>query len=151
MVETEQRARVIAEARKWLFTPYHPGAAVLGAGVDCGQLLVRAFVDSGLVPAFDTGAYPQDWHLHRSEERYLGFVAERLTQIAGPAAPGDVIVFHYGRCYSHGAIVTAAEPLTVVHAFISAGMVIEEPLRPGCELLAEKPGRKPPLVFTLWP
>ena len=40
--------------------------------------------------------------------------------------PGDVMLFRVGRCYSHGAIVTREQPLTVVHASFPAGVVLEE-------------------------
>ena len=96
---------MVAEARSWVGTPYHGCADVKGAGVDCGMLLVRVFVDLGLTEPFDPRPYPSDWHLHRSEERYLGFVFERGREVAEPQ-PGDVAVFRYGRCYSHGGIVT---------------------------------------------
>jgi cell wall-associated NlpC family hydrolase len=48
--EAAQRATVVAEARSWIRTPYHNCADVKGAGVDCGMLLVRVFVDTGLMP-----------------------------------------------------------------------------------------------------
>lgn len=121
----QTRARVIAAARTWIGTPYHPCADVPGAGVDCGMLLVRVFVDSGLCPPFDPRPYPPDWHLHRGEERYLGFVLGHCREVAA-AAPGDVVVFRYGRCFAHGGIVTLTDPLTIVHAFSPAGCVLEE-------------------------
>ncbi len=107
--ETIERARVVAEARKWVGTPYHACADVRGAGVDCGMLLVRVFVDTGLLAPFDPRPYPEDWHLHRSEERYLYFASDRLGEVAEPG-PGDIIVFKYGRTFSHGAIVTGIDP-----------------------------------------
>ena len=107
--KAEQRAIVVAEARKWIRTPYHSGADVLGAGVHCGMLLVRVFVDTGLVAPFEPRPYPEDWHLHRSGERYLGFVVDRCQEVSDPEA-GDVVVFKYGRCFSHGGIVTRSEP-----------------------------------------
>lgn len=105
------------------------------------MLLVRVFVDAGLVPTFDPRPYPQDWHLHRDDERYLGFVFERATEVEHPQ-PGDVVVFRYGRAYAHRGIVTATEPLTLVHAFSPAQAVIEEPIMRN-PVLAE-PGRPPP-------
>jgi cell wall-associated NlpC family hydrolase len=146
-----QRARVVAEARQWLFTPYHPCAGLRGVGVDCGQLLVRVYVDCGLVAPFETGPYPQDWHMHRDEERYLAFVESRMAEIAGAPEAGDAMLFCFGRCYSHGAIVSRADPLTVIHAWMPSGRVLEEPLRRDGLLLAPKFGRKPPRTFTLWP
>ena len=144
-VPASERPRVVAEARRWIGTPYHSEADILGAGVDCGMLIVRVFVDAGLVAPFDPRPYPPDWHLHRSEERYLGFVFDRCHEVAEPE-PGDVIVFRYGRCFAHGGLVTRAEPLTFVHAFSPAGAVIEEALERNATL-AGRPRR----AFTLWP
>lgn len=127
MTELEQRAAIVAAARRWIGTPYHHAADVIGEGCDCGMLLVRVFVDCGLVPAFDPRPYARDWHLHRSEESYLGFVFARAAEVAEPA-PGDVVVFRHGRTYSHGGIVSIADPLTLVHASFPARMVLEEPL-----------------------
>lgn len=142
-----QRRLVIAEARKWIGTPYHSCADVRGAGVDCGMLIVRTFVDCGLIAPFDPRPYPEDWHLHRSEERYLGFVLERCVEVAVPKS-GDIAVFRYGRCYSHGAIVTCAAPLSIIHAFQPAGLVLEEPVMHNPALA--DPTRRP-RYFSLWP
>ncbi len=147
MTETEQRAAVVAEARRWISTPYHHAADVRGAGVDCGMLIVRVFVDIGLCAPFDPRPYTQDWHLHRSEEHYLGFIFDRCHETPAPK-PGDVAVFRYGRCYSHGGIVTCGSPLTIVHAFHPARRVIEEELDKNLEL--KKPERYP-RYFSYWP
>ncbi len=125
MKESAQRAAVVAEARAWLGTPYHNCADIKGAGVDCGMLIVRVFVDCGLVEPFDPRPYPADWHLHRDAERYLGWVKTWCQEVETPK-PGDLVVFRYGRCYSHGGVVTRTEPLTLVHAFADAGEVVEE-------------------------
>ena len=93
-IESGQRAAIVAEARSWIGTPYHNCADIKGAGVDCGMLLVRVFVDAGLCPPFDPRPYPIDWHLHRSEERYLGFIFDRGSEVADPQ-PGDVMVLRY--------------------------------------------------------
>ena len=141
-----QRAAVVSEARSWIGTPYHNCADIKGVGVDCGMLLVRVFVDLNLCPPFDPRPYPVDWHLHRSEERYLGIIFDRSAEVVDPL-PGDVMVFRYGRCYSHGGIVTAAAPLCIVHAYHQAGMVIEDEVSRNA-VLAD-PARKP-LFFSVW-
>ncbi|HVB89242.1 MAG TPA: hypothetical protein VND97_03495 [Beijerinckiaceae bacterium] len=133
MNDTGRRTDVVAEARTWIGTPYHHAADVKGVGCDCGMLLVRVYVDLGLVAPFDPRPYTRDWHLHRSEERYLGLLLERTSKVAAPA-PGDVALFRYGRCFSHGGIVTRAEPLTIVHAFHPAGLVLEEEVARNGEL-----------------
>ncbi|MDR3407932.1 MAG: hypothetical protein P4L68_05490 [Methylovirgula sp.] len=146
MSETEERAAVVAEARRWIGTPYHNCADLRGVGVDCGMLIVRVFVDTGLCAPFDPRPYPPDWHLHRSDERYLGFVFDRCAEVEEPR-PGDILVFRYGRCYSHGGIVTAATPLSIVHAFWPAGIVIEETLSRNAQLADPARRRR---AFSYW-
>ena len=144
--EADQRAAVIAAARSWIGTPYHNCADVKGVGVDCGMLLVRVFVDTGLCEPFDPRPYPPDWHLHRSEEKYLGFVFDRAHEVEMPQS-GDVAVFRFGRCYSHGGIVVDTEPLSIVHAFVQARCVLEERMRESAVL--SEPQRAP-RFFSLW-
>ena len=124
-LEGDQRRHIVAEARSWVRTPYHPQGDIKGVGVDCGMLLVRVFVDTGLCDPFDPRPYADDWMMHKSDERYLGFVFDRTNEVANPL-PGDAMLFRYGRCYSHGGVVTGVGPLTIVHAFQAAGMVLEE-------------------------
>lgn len=131
--EIAERAAVVAAARSWIGTPYHHAADVKGAGCDCAMLLVRIYCDLGLVEPFDPRPYPRDWMLHRDEERYLSFLLARARQIVEPSE-GDVIVFRYGRCFSHGGIVTRARPLTIVHAFAPARAVIEDDVERNAEL-----------------
>ena len=144
--EAAQRAAVVAAARSWIGTPYHNCADIKGIGVDCGMLLVRVFVDLNLCAPFDPRPYPVDWHLHRSEERYLGFIFDRSAEATEPL-PGDVMVFRYGRCYSHGGIVTAAKPLCIVHAYYQARVVIEDEVARNA-VLAD-PARMP-RFFSVW-
>jgi len=128
-----QRTDIVAAARGWIGTPYHNCADIKGVGVDCGMLLVRVFVDLGLCEPFDPRPYSPDWHLHRGEERYLGLLLARSHRTERPEA-GDMMLFRYGRCYSHGGIVTNPAPLTIVHAFHPAGRVIEEAVAHNVEL-----------------
>ena len=144
--ESAQRAAVVAAARSWIGTPYHNCADVKGVGVDCGMLLVRVFVDSGLCPPFDPRPYPVDWHLHRSDERYLDFIFARAHEVDRPQ-PGDVMVLRYGRCHSHGGVVTAVSPLTLVHAYYPARRVVEEEVARNA-VLAD-PARRP-RFFNPW-
>jgi cell wall-associated NlpC family hydrolase len=145
-LEAEQRAAVVAAARSWIGTPYHNCADIKGVGVDCGMLIVRVFVDTGLVAPFDPRPYPADWHLHRSEEKYLGFVFDRCAEVAAPQ-PGDVAVFKFGRCYSHGGIVTKGHPRTMVHAYWPARCVVEDEVSRDATLAERK---REPRFFSLW-
>lgn len=132
------RAAVVAAARAWIGTPYHHCADIKGVGVDCAMLLVRVFCDLGLVAPFDPRPYAWDWHLHRSEERYLAALLERAHAVDAPE-PGDIVLFHIGRTYSHGGIVTKAQPMTMIHACGSCRRVIEEEIGRNAELAERLP------------
>lgn len=108
------RAAVLTEAESWLLTPWRHEARVKGAGADCGQFIIASFIGGGLVDHFETGTYPQDWMLHQSGERYLAWVEQYLDRVDVPQ-PADVAVWHFGHCFSHGAIVVDW-PL-VIHAY----------------------------------
>ncbi len=115
--------RIVAEARRWLGTPYHPQGDLLGVGVDCAMLLVRVFCDLQLVPMIDPRPYPPDWHLHRGEERFLGWITDRAVRVKDPL-PGDVALYRFGRCVSHGGIVDEVTPeVTIIHASLTAKCV----------------------------
>ena len=145
--EAAQRAAVVAEARKWMLTPYRHGADIRGVGVDCGMLIVRVFVDLGLVPPFDPRPYAPDWMIHRDDEKYLAFFTQRCAPVQRPK-PGDIVLFRYGRSYSHGGIVTEADPIAILHAYHDAGCVIEEKLTQNPALT--DPRRKL-AWFSIWP
>ena len=58
------------------------------------------------------------------------------------------MVLRYGRCYSHGGIVTDAKPLTIVHAYYPARRVLEEEVGAQQRVVA-MPARKP-RFFSYW-
>lgn len=121
MDEMEQRESVVAEAKTWLNTPHHHAADIKGAGVDCGFLLIRAFHAVGLIPDIDPRPYPHDWHLHRSEEKYLEWVMKYTTKVDREPKVGDILLYKFGRCISHGAIVV--DYPTIIHAYIGQGVI----------------------------
>lgn len=118
------RKRIVEEAYSWLGTPYHHQAMVKGAGVDCAMILVAIYREAGLLPAdFDPRPYPQDWHLHRDEERYLGWVLKVCHETGAPQ-PGDVVVWKFGRTFSHGAVYVGDNK--IIHSYIGRGVVLDE-------------------------
>jgi len=142
--ELSERARVAAEACAWLGTPYHHRACLKGVGVDCAQLPIGVWSAVGLIQKFDTGDYPADWHLHREEERYASFVLRYADEIAAAdGQAGDLILFKFGRAFSHGAILIA--PGVVVHAVRKDGCVTLGDLDRDVDLL-DRPRR----YFSFW-
>lgn len=102
------RASVLAEARRWLGTPFVHGAQVLGSGVGCGGLLIAVYGALGVpVPAREElGYFPHDWHLHERSERYLNILLGYTREVSEPE-PGDIALFRIGHVYAHSAIVEA--------------------------------------------
>jgi len=144
MTEDEARAAVVAEARSWIGCPYHHMGTIKGVGVDCAQLVLCVFSNVGLVQNFATGSYPPDWHLHRESERYLAIISTLAGPIEREAArPGDVVLFRFGRAFSHGAIIT--EWPQVVHANRRDGAVVYGDLERDTDLTG-----RPQVFFSYW-
>lgn len=122
--EAKGRAAIVREALTWIGTPFRDCADVKGrnGAVDCAMLLVRCYVDTGRIAPFDPRPYPPRWHLHRDEERFLGFI-EKLggVRIDKPKL-ADIVVFQFGRCFSHGGVIVNATD--VVHSYYAAGQVL---------------------------
>jgi NlpC/P60 family putative phage cell wall peptidase len=142
--EASERARVVAEARSWLGTPYHHRAKLKGVGVDCAQFVLAVYANAGLIADFDTGEYPRDWHIHRSVERYMLQVLRFAVEIPIEAVqPADVVLFRFGRAFSHGAIVT--EHPQVVHSVFKDGAVVLGDLDRDVDLVG-----RPMKGFSFW-
>lgn len=118
------RAAIVAEAYSWLRTPYHHQARVKGAGVDCVWLLIEVFRTTGIVaPGFDPGNYSGEWYFHHDEEIYMRGVAFHGRTVEKPQI-GDIALYKFGRCVSHGAIIVETSPdLIGIHANRAAGNV----------------------------
>ena len=94
---------------------------VKGGGTDCLMLLIAVYAAAGVVPDIDIPFYPPDWHLHRGAERYVEGLLRYAREVAAPPQPGDAVLFKFGRCFAHGAIVVAWPRL--IHAWHSSGVV----------------------------
>lgn len=121
----EWRDWVVREAKSWLRTPYLHKARIKGVGVDCGGLVYEVYNPLlGPFPPFPRD-YNPDWGLHRTEEIYLNFLGPFVQKVFAPQ-PGGLALFHAGRAWSHGAIVTNSQ--TFIHAWGShtSGYVKED-------------------------
>lgn len=130
---------MVDEARRWLGTPYHHRASVLGVGVDCALLLREAFAGAGVIDSFITPQYTSDWHLHRGEEKYLATVEAFCQPIPLPFGclrdapdsfnlpPATVLMWQVGRTYSHSGLVTQWP--FIIHSYLPSRIVEEVDVR----------------------
>ncbi|HEV2100670.1 MAG TPA: hypothetical protein VGR45_17325 [Stellaceae bacterium] len=101
---SEARARVIAEAKSWIGTPYHHMGRVKGAGCDCLTLLVEVYQRAGVIGPVEFPFYPPDAMMHRDGESYFEGILAHGHEVEKPE-PGDAVLFRWGRIYGHGGIV----------------------------------------------
>lgn len=111
------------EAITWLGTPYHHQGRVKGVGVDCGTLICEVYEKVGLMDHLDPRPYPPDWHMHQLGQRYLEHVLSVCYEVDEPQ-PGDIVLYHFGKCVSHGAIVV--EWPTIIHSYIHQGVILQD-------------------------
>lgn len=117
----EEQARVVALARSWIGTPFHPHARQRGVGVDCAQLLVAVYSEAGLMPAIRVPRLPADWHLHSPEEHYLRTLRMYAAPVRAPWAAGDILVYRGAHWPSAGHAGIYVGDGRIVHAVAARG------------------------------
>ncbi len=136
------RKIIVDEALSWEGTPYHNHGRVKGVGVDCAMLPACVYEAVGLAPHIDP-RYTPDWMMHRDEELYLSFVLPHSREISQElAGPGDLVIWKYGRTYSHSAIIIDLPE--VIHAVARGCGVIRGNLDRDSELI-----NRPKRFFTV--
>lgn len=120
------REQVVIEARRWLGTPYHHHASLLGVGCDCLGLhrgVAEALGIAWPAPPAEHVAVLQapDWMEHTQHEylRDVFTTCPCLSPVAVDAiVPGDTLLFGWGnKPCSHAAIVIdTTRDLRFIHA-----------------------------------
>lgn len=134
------RADVVAEARRWIGTPFMHQQHMRGVGADCAGLVRGVCMALGIFPA-DLAKMPDSW-------RYLGYSRQPdgvlfrqacetyMTPIAISAAQaGDVIAMRFLEHPQHCAIVSDYQHggLAMIHALNHSngtGRVVEHRIDP---------------------
>jgi cell wall-associated NlpC family hydrolase len=145
--EKLERQLVVEEAKTWLKTPYHHMGRIKGSGVDCGQILIAVWDNCGLIELLEVGHYYQDWSLHRSEEKYLEWILKYTKKVDRAPLPGDIILYKFGRCISHAAIVIDY-PL-VIHSYVNLGVTYSDSKQDAI-LLDKKGNSRECGVYSFW-
>lgn len=121
------RARIVAEARYWIGTPYRHQASTIGAGADCLGLLRGVWrAVYGQEPERPP-AYTPDWSEPQREEALWS--AARRHLVPKPVTEcdiADVLLFRMreGSIAKHlGILAAAGSASTFVHAYQGHGVV----------------------------
>ena len=112
------RADIVAEARKWIGTPYRHQASVKGVGADCLGLLRGVWREVLGDEPEAMPAYTPDWAEALGQEQLLLAARRHLVEIGiGDAGSGDVLVFRMGLGHpvKHCAIIS--QPGRIIHAY----------------------------------
>ncbi|WP_197915855.1 NlpC/P60 family protein [Thiosulfatihalobacter marinus] len=127
----EFSARVVAEARSWIGTPYVHQAARKGAGTDCLGLIRGVWRHLYGEEPERAPAYSRDWSEPQGDERL--WAAARRHLLARPLdtlAPGGVVLFRMkaGCVAKHlGVVAQTGANASFVHAYSGHG-VVESPM-----------------------
>ena len=119
---SEDRARIIDEARTWIGTPYQHQASLRGIGCDCLGLvrgIWRALIgpEPELMPP-----YTPDWAEASGHDRLMELASRHFEACDGRWKSGDVLLFRFraGLPVKHVAI--ALSDTSMIHAHDGASV-----------------------------
>ena len=116
-------ARVVAEARRWIGTPYVHQASTRARGCDCLGFVRGVWRATVGAEPLAMPAYTRDWGEVAGDEHLLGIARRHLVETAGAVAPGEVLLFRWSASAiaKHMGIATSRE--SFIHAWERAGVV----------------------------
>ena len=142
------RPAIIAEARRWLGTPFRDSCGLLGQGVDCLWFCYGVYQALGHVPKGIIPPYSPQFLMHQTDDPFLREIAPYTVEIAPDEAQmGDMVIFKFGRCYSHSALIIAWPK--IIHAHKPANCVLEDNAINNQLLARDAHGERPRKFFTL--
>ena len=122
---TVLQERVVAEAEKWLGTPYRHQASQMGVGCDCLGLVRGVWAALyGHAPEVDA-PYAADWAERARDERLL----QAAMHYCGPAIPlsemaaGDILLFRWRPHFAAKHIGILSDTAHFIHAYEQAGVI----------------------------
>ena len=112
------RAAIVAEARRWLGTPYQHQASVIGVGADCLGLL-RGVWRALIGPEPEKAPpYAPDWAEARGSDDLMEAARKWLREIPiSEAQAGDVLLFRMGLGAPAKHVAIASGGDRIIHAY----------------------------------
>jgi cell wall-associated NlpC family hydrolase len=118
------RPDIIWIARSWIGTPFHPHAAIRGAGVDCVRLVAEILAEAGLIQPVRFPNYSMDGghHLTRSQvEDWLDSSPDFARLDGAAPCTADVHLYRLGRVGHHVGMIT--RPPLMINALPNRGVI----------------------------
>jgi cell wall-associated NlpC family hydrolase len=105
----EAKARLLNAAGKWIGTPFHPHACIMGVGVDCVHVVAAIYQAAGVMKEFNPPAYVMDGGHHDESSKVIQYVErtgrfERNSKFRTQNSElcfGDLLCFRLGRVEYH--------------------------------------------------
>jgi NlpC/P60 family putative phage cell wall peptidase len=125
-----EREKIVAAARRWIGTPYHHQASLLGVGCDCLGLVRGVWRELLGEEPEAPPPYTPDWAEARREETLLRAAHRHFRAIdLADFREGDVLLFRFRDGLPAKHLGVATGPAHMVHAHESA-CVAEAPITP---------------------
>lgn len=104
-----ETVKLLHAAEGWMGTPFHPHAAIKGAGVDCVRLALSLYQEVGILPVgiplpeYDVGSGPHlsDSHVSKWMKKQPNFVRIETANVLIDWSPGDMLGFLIGKVVHH--------------------------------------------------
>lgn len=124
----DSRRKLCESARKWIGTPFHYNAQMLGVGVDCVRLADAIYSDCGFTNDLSGASYRLGQGAHASESRLIDWLesSPKLERVpAAEAFDGDLICFRIGRIEHHCGVLIDTLNRSFVHSVQRYGVRME--------------------------
>ena len=119
-----KRSDFTAVARTFLGTPFHHQGRLPGVGLDCVGVVVCALkqLDWPVEDQSGYGRIPLQGRLISAIENHCDTISQEDIQ------PGDLMMFAFRSEPQHIAIVSATDPIMLIHAYQDVHRVVENDL-----------------------
>jgi cell wall-associated NlpC family hydrolase len=124
-------AELVAEAKDWINTRYKHQSSKKGIGTDCIGLIAGVARNCGVPDAVRWDADPRNHAYSILPSPVLLFegTATYLQPARGPWQLGDVLLLKIRSSEpNHFALISALDPVYIIHAYFSARRVVENRL-----------------------
>lgn len=128
--DTLTRADVLAEAERWIGTPYCHQASRRGVGADCLGLIIGIWNAVGDEALRLDRRDQRSWAEHADGEPLLDGLRQHLRQVPlADARPADVLALRWRTRWPASHLAVLMEDETIIHAY-EGGRVVRSHLAP---------------------